>query len=321
MENNIHNQSIALMGGKTVGKTLISTHLQHITKHPMILNLDEIFSFIVRNSCGGLYLSEFQKSFLLAAMNEKHLRPLLDDDSISMKEYFNYMRKQEEEVERQNEAIKYWDEILNFDSMRDIARMWGLVNKNNSSVNITKNKYYEFLFLQQIIMLELLDRCIEKINVPVIFDLSAPCGAIIDIPLNERIRIQNTLFKGPNCPFKGFIHSNNSIVGFQNYVLSKIGHRIYLQGGKDYSTRPTKEVFSDDNKVFISNPKSYSFFATSTIVVEDLFKSSDDPALGSRFSFDVVSANRREKLKNTDKIYSICQQIYQEFEQHHGTEL
>ncbi len=301
---NIHNKSLILIGGKAVGKTLISENLQKFTDHKILISLDDLFQYLMTNSRGGLDLDDETKILLKSMLMQKHLDPA-DENFITLKERFD------KEFEDYYARANFYDKLLDIDSLSEITNLFYTIEQADKALKRDSGKKYNpnvKRFNLQVMYLELLDRCLDKITQSAIFDVGAFIGPVINLP-EERFDKINKLFYNEDSPFHGFIRSGVKVQHLQEHVLKKIGTRIYVAGGKDYYETTSADVYSEDNLEFLSNPESYKKFATDTVLAENFFKTKNEDAFRNRQTFAVKSRMRVEELKIQKNIDEVCKKI------------
>ena len=110
-----------------------------------------------------------------------------------------------------------------------------------------------------------IENALKNLHQPVFIDASADFGAVFS--LNEREQSEVNSFLGMH---------QKTLADKHKEFLKRFGTVVYLKPGLTYSESTEKRSHDTANQIFISNPESYSTFATLTLSADDHFEPSNN---------------------------------------------
>ncbi len=257
------NKSIILIGPKGVGKSLIAERLQNMLKSNnqdfFLLKLD-----VIRDLCKKLYDPQSKLA------PQEIIK--LDKEYIELNNLFNL-------------------ESSTFKNI--ISRFYQIFNYQEDPNSLFKLSNNGLIAFDNLISLNILEACLNKIDKPLIIDAGGNIGPIIDnVPSSDKFLVLE-LKDGDK----------------QKRLLTKFGNVVYLAPGEDYEKSSLSSINDEANKAYRKNPNSYKSFANIIIEVSNLFSDNTGFAFKTRDTDDTQAQSERLRLLNNDTVNKICKQI------------
>lgn len=257
------NKSIILIGPKGVGKSLIAERLQNMLKSNnqdfFLLKLD-----VIRDLCKKLYDPQSKLA------PQEIIK--LDKEYIELNNLFNL-------------------ESSTFKNI--ISRFYQIFNYQEDPNSLFKLSNNGLIAFDNLISLNILEACLNKIDKPLIIDAGGNIGPIIDnVPSSDKFLVLE-LKDGDK----------------QKRLLTKFGNVVYLAPGEDYEKSSLSSINDEANKAYRKNPNSYKSFANIIIEVSNLFSDNTGFAFKTRDADDAQAQSERFRLLNNDTVNKICKQI------------
>ena len=312
MENkNVIYNSILIMGGKAVGKSEISKAMQELTKNKIkALNLDFVCALIKSYAmCAAVDKSMFNSSYYNKFVSKTKMREYVMPyvERMSVEDFNGLLMRVCEKTNINEKETNEINETFKLETLTDFSKYLNIVKNIYSEEDEILDEYIqvyrmEYLYLVQILELEVLDRCLNKLTEPTILDTGFLVGAKFNLP-KERVEHVDNFFEKIK-----YIKSGVKASELQNHVFNKIGKRVYIKGGSDYLTGINYGSQDEDNLDVLSNAESYDKFATRTVVAENLFPKNDE-RIKSRNYYDVISEAIFNKEKNIEGIKVLASEL------------
>lgn len=263
MNNENLSKSIILIGPKGVGKSLIAERLQNMLKSNnqdfFLLRLD-----VIRDLCKKLYDPQSKLT------TQEIIK--LDKEYIELNNLFNL-------------------ESSTFKNI--ISRFYQIFNYQEDPNSLFKLSNNGLIAFDNLISLNILEACLNKINKPLIIDAGGNIGPIIDnVPSNDKFLVLELKDEDK-----------------QKRLLTKFGNVVYLAPGEDYEKGSLSSINDEANKAYRKNPNSYKSFANIIIEISNLFSDNTGAAFKTRDADDAQAQSERFKLLNNDAVDKICKQI------------
>ena len=263
MNNENLSKSIILIGPKGVGKSLIAERLQNMLKSNnqdfFLLRLD-----VIRDLCKKLYDPQSKLT------TQEIIK--LDKEYIELNNLFNL-------------------ESSTFKNI--ISRFYQIFNYQEDPISLFKLSNNGLIAFDNLISLNILEACLNKINKPLIIDAGGNIGPIIDnVPSSDKFLVLELKDEDK-----------------QKRLLTKFGNVVYLAPGEDYEKGSLSSINDEANKAYRKNPNSYKSFANIIIEISNLFLDNTGAAFKTRDADDAQAQSERFKLLNNDAVDKICKQI------------
>lgn len=263
MNNENLSKSIILIGPKGVGKSLIAERLQNMLKSNnqdfFLLKLD-----VIRDLCKKLYDPQSKLT------TQEIIK--LDKEYIELNNLFNL-------------------ESSTFKNI--ISRFYQIFNYQEDPNSLFKLSNNGLIAFDNLISLNILEACLNKINKPLIIDAGGNIGPIIDnVPSSDKFLVLELKDEDK-----------------QKRLLTKFGNVVYLAPGEDYEKGSLSSINDEANKAYRKNPNSYKSFANIIIEISNLFSDNTGAAFKTRDADDAQAQSERFKLLNNDAVDKICKQI------------
>ncbi len=263
MNNENLSKSIILIGPKGVGKSLIAERLQNVLKSNnqdfFLLRLD-----VIRDLCKKLYDPQSKLT------TQEIIK--LDKEYIELNNLFNL-------------------ESSTFKNI--ISRFYQIFNYQEDPNSLFKLSNNGLIAFDNLISLNILEACLNKINKPLIIDAGGNIGPIIDyVPSSDKFLVLELKDEDK-----------------QKRLLTKFGNVVYLAPGEDYEKGSLSSINDEANKAYRKNPNSYKSFANIIIEISNLFSDNTGAAFKTRDADDAQAQSERFKLLNNDAVDKICKQI------------
>lgn len=263
MNNENLSKSIILIGPKGVGKSLIAERLQNMLKSNnqdfFLLRLD-----VIRDLCKKLYDPQSKLT------TQEIIK--LDKEYIELNNLFNL-------------------ESSTFKNI--ISRFYQIFNYQEDPNSLFKLSNNGLIAFDNLISLNILEACLNKINKPLIIDAGGNIGPIIDnVPSSDKFLVLELKDEDK-----------------QKRLLTKFGNVVYLAPGEDYEKGSLSSINDEANKAYRKNPNSYKSFANIIIEISNLFSDNTGAAFKTRDADDAQAQSERFKLLNNDAVDKICKQI------------
>lgn len=263
MNNGNLSKSIILIGPKGVGKSLIAERLQNMLKSNnqdfFLLRLD-----VIRDLCKKLYDPQSKLT------TQEIIK--LDKEYIELNNLFNL-------------------ESSTFKNI--ISRFYQIFNYQEDPNSLFKLSNNGLIAFDNLISLNILEACLNKINKPLIIDAGGNIGPIIDnVPSSDKFLVLELKDEDK-----------------QKRLLTKFGNVVYLAPGEDYEKGSLSSINDEANKAYRKNPNSYKSFANIIIEISNLFSDNTGAAFKTRDADDAQAQSERFKLLNNDAVDKICKQI------------
>lgn len=263
MNNENLSKSIILIGPKGVGKSLIAERLQNMLKSNnqdfFLLRLD-----VIRDLCKKLYDPQSKLT------TQEIIK--LDKEYIELNNLFNL-------------------ESSTFKNI--ISRFYQFFNYQEDPNSLFKLSNNGLIAFDNLISLNILEACLNKINKPLIIDAGGNIGPIIDnVPSSDKFLVLELKDEDK-----------------QKRLLTKFGNVVYLAPGEDYEKSSLSSINDEANKAYRKNPNSYKSFANIIIEISNLFSDNTGAAFKTRDADDTQAQSERFKLLNNDAVDKICKQI------------
>lgn len=263
MNNGNLSKSIILIGPKGVGKSLIAERLQNMLKSNnqdfFLLRLD-----VIRDLCKKLYDPQSKLT------TQEIIK--LDKEYIELNNLFNL-------------------ESSTFKNI--ISRFYQIFNYQEDPNSLFKLSNNGLIAFDNLISLNILEACLNKINKPLIIDAGGNIGPIIDnVPSSDKFLVLELKDEDK-----------------QKRLLTKFGNVVYLAPGEDYEKGSLSSINDEANKAYRKNPNSYKSFANIIIEISNLFSDNTGAAFKTRDADDAQAQSERFKLLNNDAVDKICNQI------------
>lgn len=263
MNNGNLSKSIILIGPKGVGKSLIAERLQNMLKSNnqdfFLLRLD-----VIRDLCKKLYDPQSKLT------TQEIIK--LDKEYIELNNLFNL-------------------ESSTFKNI--ISRFYQIFNYQEDPNSLFKLSNNGLIAFDNLISLNILEACLNKINKPLIIDAGGNIGPIIDnVPSSDKFLVLELKDEDK-----------------QKRLLTKFGNVVYLAPGEDYEKGSLSSINDEANKAYRKNPNSYKSFANIIIEISNLFSDNTGAAFKTRDADDAQAQSERFKLLNNDEVDKICKQI------------
>lgn len=263
MNNENLSKSIILIGPKGVGKSLIAERLQNMLKSNnqdfFLLRLD-----VIRDLCKKLYDPQSKLT------TQEIIK--LDKEYIELNNLFNL-------------------ESSTFKNI--ISRFYQIFNYQEDPNSLFKLSNNGLIAFDNLISLNILEACLNKIDKPLIIDAGGNIGPIIDnVPSSDKFLVLELKDEDK-----------------QKRLLTKFGNVVYLAPGEDYEKSSLSSINDEANKAYRKNPNSYKSFANIIIEVSNLFSDNTGAAFKTRDADDAQAQSERFKLLNNDAVDKICKQI------------
>ena len=263
MNNENLNKSIILIGPKGVGKSLIAERLQNMLKSNnqdfFLLKLD-----VIRDLCKKLYDPQSKLA------PQEIIK--LDKEYIELNNLFNL-------------------ESSTFKNI--ISRFYQIFNYQEDPNSLFKLSNNGLIAFDNLISLNILEACLNKIDKPLIIDAGGNIGPIIDnVPSSDKFLVLELKDEDK-----------------QKRLLTKFGNVVYLAPGEDYEKSSLSSINDEANKAYRKNPNSYKSFANIIIEISNLFSDNTGAAFKTRDADDAQAQSERFKLLNNDAVDKICKQI------------
>ena len=263
MNNENLSKSIILIGPKGVGKSLIAERLQNMLKSNnqdfFLLRLD-----VIRDLCKKLYDPQSKLT------TQEIIK--LDKEYIELNNLFNL-------------------ESSTFKNI--ISRFYQIFNYQEDPNSLFKLSNNGLIAFDNLISLNILEACLNKINKPLIIDAGGNIGPIIDnVPSSDKFLVLELKDEDK-----------------QKRLLTKFGNVVYLAPGEDYEKGSLSSINDEANKAYRKNPNSYKSFANIIIEISNLFSNNTGAAFKTRDADDAQAQSERFKLLNNDAVDKICKQI------------
>ena len=257
------NKSIILIGPKGVGKSLIAERLQNMLKSNnqdfFLLKLD-----VIRDLCKKLYDPQSKLA------PQEIIK--LDKEYIELNNLFNL-------------------ESSTFKNI--ISRFYQIFNYQEDPNSLFKLSNNGLIAFDNLISLNILEACLNKIDKPLIIDAGGNIGPIIDnVPSSDKFLVLELKDEDK-----------------QKRLLTKFGNVVYLAPGEDYEKSSLSSINDEANKAYRKNPNSYKSFANIIIEISNLFSDNTGAAFKTRDADDAQAQSERFKLLNNDAVDKICKQI------------
>lgn len=257
------SKSIILIGPKGVGKSLIAERLQNMLKSNnqdfFLLRLD-----VIRDLCKKLYDPQSKLT------TQEIIK--LDKEYIELNNLFNL-------------------ESSTFKNI--ISRFYQIFNYQEDPNSLFKLSNNGLIAFDNLISLNILEACLNKINKPLIIDAGGNIGPIIDnVPSSDKFLVLELKDEDK-----------------QKRLLTKFGNVVYLAPGEDYEKGSLSSINDEANKAYRKNPNSYKSFANIIIEISNLFSDNTSAAFKTRDADDAQAQSERFKLLNNDAVDKICKQI------------
>lgn len=263
MNNENLSKSIILIGPKGVGKSLIAERLQNMLKSNnqdfFLLRLD-----VIRDLCKKLYDPQSKLT------TQEIIK--LDKEYIELNNLFNL-------------------ESSTFKNI--ISRFYQIFNYQEDPNSLFKLSNNGLIAFDNLISLNILEACLNKINKPLIIDAGGNIGPIIDnVPSSDKFLVLELKDEDK-----------------QKRLLTNFGNVVYLAPGEDYEKGSLSSINDEANKAYRKNPNSYKSFANIIIEISNLFSDNTGAAFKTRDADDAQAQSERFKLLNNDAVDKICKQI------------
>lgn len=263
MNNENLSKSIILIGPKGVGKSLIAERLQNMLKSNnqdfFLLRLD-----VIRDLCKKLYDPQSKLT------TQEIIK--LDKEYIELNNLFNL-------------------ESSTFKNI--ISRFYQIFNYQEDPNSLFKLSNNGLIAFDNLISLNILEACLNKIDKPLIIDAGGNIGPIIDnVPSSDKFLVLELKDEDK-----------------QKRLLTKFGNVVYLAPGEDYEKGSLSSINDEANKAYRKNPNSYKSFANIIIEISNLFSDNTGAAFKTRDADDAQAQSERFKLLNNDAVDKICKQI------------
>ena len=263
MNNENLSKSIILIGPKGVGKSLIAERLQNMLKSNnqdfFLLRLD-----VIRDLCKKLYDPQSKLT------SQEIIK--LDKEYIELNNLFNL-------------------ESSTFKNI--ISRFYQIFNYQEDPNSLFKLSNNGLIAFDNLISLNILEACLNKIDKPLIIDAGGNIGPIIDnVPSSDKFLVLELKDEDK-----------------QKRLLTKFGNVVYLAPGEDYEKGSLSSINDEANKAYRKNPNSYKSFANIIIEISNLFSDNTGAAFKTRDADDAQAQSERFKLLNNDAVDKICKQI------------
>lgn len=263
MNNENLSKSIILIGPKGVGKSLIAERLQNMLKSNnqdfFLLRLD-----VIRDLCKKLYDPQSKLT------TQEIIK--LDKEYIELNNLFNL-------------------ESSTFKNI--ISRFYQIFNYQEDPNSLFKLSNNGLIAFDNLISLNILEACLNKINKPLIIDAGGNIGPIIDnVPSSDKFLVLELKDEDK-----------------QKRLLTKFGNVVYLAPGEDYEKGSLSSINDEANKAYRKNPNSYKSFANIIIEISNLFSDNTGAAFKTRDADDAQAQSERFKLLNNNAVDKICKQI------------
>lgn len=263
MNNGNLSKSIILIGPKGVGKSLIAERLQNMLKSNnqdfFLLRLD-----VIRDLCKKLYDPQSKLT------TQEIIK--LDKEYIELNNLFNL-------------------ESSTFKNI--ISRFYQIFNYQEDPNSLFKLSNNGLIAFDNLISLNILEACLNKIDKPLIIDAGGNIGPIIDnVPSSDKFLVLELKDEDK-----------------QKRLLTKFGNVVYLAPGEDYEKGSLSSINDEANKAYRKNPNSYKSFANIIIEISNLFSDNTGAAFKTRDADDAQAQSERFKLLNNDAVDKICKQI------------
>ena len=290
MNNENLSKSIILIGPKGVGKSLIAENLSATINSGkesyFLLKLD-----LIRGLCQEYYENPGYFEMSPEELKAKILKTELK--KINQEADFEEIKKEKEkQISKYVQEVFELNKIFDFKSFKNIiSRMKQVYDFLEDSPILSNSGIVAF---DNYISLQILEKCLQKINMLLIIDAGGNIGTVID---------------GVNDKDKFYVYELKDYESYQSKILSMIGSIVYLKPDEFYEKSLLSATTDEANKIYRNNPNSYKKYATATVEVSNLFTDPNDNSLSSRDIENTKLNQKRASLLNINSIQNICENI------------
>lgn len=290
MNNENLSKSIILIGPKGVGKSLIAENLSATINSSkesyFLLKLD-----LIRGLCQEYYENPGYFEMSPEELKAKILKTELK--KINQEADFEEIKK-----EKEKQILKYVQEVFELNKIFDFKSFKNIISRMKQVYDFLEDSPIlsnsGIVAFDNYISLQILEKCLQKINMPLIIDAGGNIGTVID---------------GVNDKDKFYVYELKDYESYQSKILSMIGSIVYLKPDEFYEKSLLSATTDEANKIYRNNPNSYKKYATATIEVNNLFTDPNDNSLSSRDIENTKLNQKRASLLNINSIQNICENI------------
>lgn len=282
--------SIFLIGPMCVGKSLLAHELGEKLDMPVV-SIDDLLAFVQWENSGLIGTSKQKQNKFISICNSD-----ISGDVA--------LKKNLKDKELKSAQLNRASEVLNI--YKDYVKLLGNLSQFNSTIKTferlesEKNKNIESIALYSVVSTILIQKIIDILNQPVIFDTPGQFGWNIDeskIGEEYNRRLQNSKFHIKLLQIKNM----------QTKILQS-ATTVFLQPGVDYDDRNSARK-NQKNKILLKHIDNYIDNAKIMVTTNKFFNHPNNKYFKQRSWFDVKELATKEKLKDKCNISNVCDEI------------
>lgn len=274
---------IAFIGPMCVGKSTISELVGEKMKRPVIC-LDALLSYM------RAYVFKFRgvPSYQTWDWTQREVFK----NSMSEEKYL----EQKEEIDKKIKAG--YEELLEYDRvchLTELINEFYLFEKQIMSAEVEEPR--DIAFLHSYCELSFLNKMLDKVTEPAIFDLSGGIGSIL--------KNQTGMYIGGS-----YFEAESSFEKIQKAVLERFGAVIYIAPGRGYEERYNDEESKPINACYFEDNESFVKFADIMITTHDLFYNNQHEIFkAERDDYNLDNSKLIKELRNKAELNNICDEV------------
>ena len=288
-KNDVAN-SIFLTGPACVGKSLVSGELSK-KLNMEVVSIDDLIMFVQYEQYGWLGPSvkkqnEFVNTCIRDIKKDKKLSKNLLDKDLSNKV-----------AQMLHNFVANYVRYVNL--FGGLKHFYKIVDEYDR-IKVKYEKDIEWISCYAAVSTMIIEKCINLVDKPLIFDTPAMFGWKLD-----ETKISN---KYKNYLSKSSLHIDLNKINKLQYKIFQTSKTVFLEPGLDYPIRNMARGISGNN-LLLKHLDNYFDLANISITTNGMFNHPENKYFKQRSWFDAKEYAVKEKLKNKGNIANICDEI------------
>lgn len=275
------------MGPMGVGKSLISRKMNEKLKNHAYISIDNLWDLAIAFHERGPEDFDSYKSMRLSDFYRFYLQQkCVDQNSPDAKELLKIFNK---EFDVETSEMRFYFRNFKFDRFYNCVDAYMQIE--NSSLTLAAKsaakQYYRLKFLEKVM---------NQIDFPAIFDLGGDIGAVIDLNIFDMNNFDQVM-------------QGKDVSCYQESLLNQFGKRVYLAPGLGYENELDPRINDATNKLYKKSPESYERYANIKLCPNGLFNNSKRPMFGHLSCDDARALKSQLDTMNLSQIDNVTTQI------------